>query len=301
MNYLVVELTARKANMLQSLGILSAAPVLPAVLLAHALDKELQGDSPHPALGVRGVGLVHRNAQPWIERMENDKGYLEASIVQRRAGCMFDKDDIVKNGGPQANSMQPMALVDLEWTLLLRCTENASDMADKAKSMLSRMRLAGGVIHGVRDEWDKALAHALRTGHWIEDVTPELHAMTQEGDPMLAVLKAVESEDAGWVVPANLGYALLEVPKEERRGSRDGKPHAFAEHMIGAIRYVPTSTIERRTAAMPHDAESGVTIKRTLRPDDLWRHGWSDDQFLVTNHKAVSLSSFRSVPVASSL
>lgn len=279
MSYLVIDLSARKTNMLQSLGILTPSPVMPAVMLAHALDRRLQGERAQPALGVKGVGLVHRHSEPWIELLDTTNGYLKHQIVQRRAGCMFDKDDLVLPKQPQQNSMQPMALADMEWTLLLDCGQHVSrDSARHVEDMLRRMRLAGGVIDQARvmvfDAWSDARQHALRTGYWIDDVTADIQGDSRETDPMLAILMAIADRENGWIVPVNLGYALLEVPKQDRRGARDGRPHAFAEHMIGVIRYVPV----------------GIARQRDLTQQNLWRHGWDGDQFLVTNRPSVALS-----------
>lgn len=275
MSYLVIDLASSGSNMLQSLGLLTAAPVLPAVLLAHALDKRLQGRRSEPALDVRGVGLIHRHAEPWIEYLD-DGGYAKPFAAQRRGGCLFDREDIVKNGGPQSNAAQPMALADLEWTLLLDCAKPVPDsMAGQAADLLRRMRLAGGDVRAatvaVHDEWEKALSHALRTGHWIDDVTQDIQSAS---DPMLSILQAVRDPQAGWVAPVNLGYALLETPHPARDGARDALPHAFVEPMIGAIRFVPAS----------------IARQRKLTPSHLWRHGWDGDQFLVTNRPPVESS-----------
>jgi CRISPR-associated protein Csy2 len=271
MNYLLIDLKATKTNMLQSLGLLAPAPVMPALLMAHALDHKL--DQP---LGIQGVGLVHQHAAPWIEYLDNQKGYLERALVQRRGACLFDKRDIASGSGagPQQNAMQPMALADIEWTLLLQCERSISSH-EQVRETLLRMRLAGGPIRSAHvsthSTWDDAMAHTLRNGFWIEDATDLL---TDAADPLSAALDAVHSRGNGWIVPANLGYALLEPPRE-RRGARDGREHTFAEPMIGLIRYVP-ATVAR-------------SPERALSPQDLWRYGWDADQFLITNRRSISL------------
>ena len=271
MNYLLIDLKATKTNMLQSLGLLAPAPVMPAVLMAHALDHKL----PQP-LGITGVGIVHQHATPWIEHLDKQNGYLERALVQRRGACLFDKHDIASGSGagPQQNAMQPMALADIELTVLLQCERSLSDH-EHVRETLLRMRLAGGPIHSAYvsgySTWDEAIAQTLRGGHWVEDATDLL---TDAPDPLSAALDAVRSRDNGWIVPANLGYALLEPPRE-RRGARDGRHHAFAEPMIGLIRYVPATT-----ARSP---------ERALSPQDLWRYGWDADQFLITNRRGISL------------
>lgn len=267
MSYLVIDLTARKTNMLQALGIMSPAPVLPTILAMHALDKKLKG-----CLDVRGVGLIHRHSAPWIEDLD-DKRYLKSVLVQRRGTYLFDSEKDLY-GIP----MQPMALADIEWTLLLDCRHDVSDV-DAVTDMLRTMRLAGGLIQGVHartfDEWDRAVS-ALRAGRWIDDVTP----MLQSGPNPIQTLLSATRNTEGWVVPANLGYALLEDPVT-RPGARDGRPHTFVEDMVGLVRY--TSLFQVRA--------------KGLKPTDLWRYGWDGDQFLVTNRSDVSLATSRTATV----
>lgn len=265
MSYLVIDLTVRKANMLQALGILSPVPVLPSVLAMHALDKKMDG-----GLGVRRVGIVHRHAEPWMESMD-DKGadgkktYMKRQLVQRRGAYLFDSEKNV-----QKTPLQPMALADLELTLLLDCDHDISEGAlERVRERLRTMRLAGGVIEkpGARPfpTWDQALRN-LR-GRWIDDATALLAEPESHPNPIHGLLEATRNGKAksAWLAPANLGYALLEDP-EERTGARDGRPHAFAEDMIGLVGYT----------SMFH-------VRKDLKPDRLWRYGWDGDQFLVTN------------------
>ncbi|WP_031407432.1 hypothetical protein [Thiomonas sp. FB-Cd] len=259
MNYATIALRASKASMLQNLSILSPAPVFAAIMAMHALDKRIPG-----GLDIQGVGLIHQNAQPWIEHLE-DKGYVENAIVQRRGAVLFDSAS-----DPSANPMQPMALADLEWTILLACDRAVEPAA--IETALLTMRFAGGVIDArytrVRCFDDmKAALRRVRSGFWIDDASDLL---VGPGDPMAALLQAQRS--APWMIPANLGYALLESPVD-RKGAREALPHAFAEHMIGLLRYTPMHQ-----------------VRDTISLDTLWRYGWDADQFLVTNRPGVSLS-----------
>ncbi|MDA8191988.1 hypothetical protein A9R16_013285 [Acidiferrobacter thiooxydans] len=271
MSYLVIDLTAHKTNMLHTLGIVSPAPVLPTILAMHALDKKLGG-----RLDVRGVGLIHRHSAPWIEHLD-DKGYLKPALVQRRGTYLFDSEENLY-GIP----MQPMALADIEWTLVLHCENDVSDVS-AVIGMLHTMRLAGGRIQGIKartfDQWDKAVS-ALRTGRWIDDVTPMLQSGPNPIQALLSATRPGARNTEGWVVPANLGYALLEDPIA-RQGARDGRPHAFVEDMVGLVRY--TSLFQART--------------KGLKPANLWRYGWDGDQFLVTNRQDVSLTPGRAATV----
>lgn len=272
MSTLVIDIAARKTNMLQALGILSPAPVLPAVLAMHALDKKMNN-----RLGVRGVGLIHRHATPWMEYLDkktkNGEIYLQPRLVQRRGAYLFDSEKNV-----QGISTQPMALADIELTLLLDCEHDISDgILGETKTTLHAMRLAGGIIQKadmrVFPDWDKAMS-VLRGGRWVDDATAML-ASGGEPNPVRALFSATRSKKGEWIVPANLGYALLEDPGE-RTGARDGYPHAFVEDMIGLVCYTPLSF-----------------LREEIRPSRLWRYGWDGDQFLVTNRPGVLLSGAR--------
>jgi len=275
MTFYVLDLTVRKANMLQSPSVLAPAPVFAAVMAMHALDRKL--DDP---LRVRGVGIIHRSCSPWLERMTNVHGFAQDILVQRRGACLFG-DDAGSGKGPQQNSAQPMALADIEWTLVLHCEGVGSDEMSKniVNKMLS-MRLAGGVIgscHARMHEGDlDDLLKTLRGGFWVDDVS---HEISNAANPVHALLEPYRTST--WTIPVNLGYALLEAPVPSaqaghpggRAGARDGFPHAFAQSMLGLIRYTPLS------AAKP-----------TLTLDRFWRYGWVQDQFIVTNHTGFALS-----------
>ncbi len=272
MTYLVIDLQVNKASMLQSIDFIAPAPVFAAVMAMHALDMELGKRG--QGLGVRGVGLVHRNCTPWIEHLEKEGGWLDPYLVQRRGAYQFDS---VK--APQGTPLQPDALADLEWTLLLDCKADLdAAYARDIESQLLRMRLAGGNILSaqvrVSEQWDDALRW-LGTGFWIDDASDLLR---DQPDPLQALLQATRS--GAWIVPANLGYALLEPPQDKRPGARDAKPHAFAEHMIGLLRYTSV-----RTARKQGDGEQGG-----LLPAHLWRFGWDGDQFLVSNRADLTLN-----------
>ncbi|MDO8274513.1 MAG: hypothetical protein Q7T22_03185 [Serpentinimonas sp.] len=278
MTYLVIDLKVSKASMLQSIDFIAPAPVFAAVMAMHALDMEL--GKRRQGLGVQGVGLVHRHCAPWIEYLEKKGGWLDPYLVQRRGAYQFDS---VKT--PQGTPLQPDALADLEWALLLDCQAHVSAAAaPDIETQLLRMRLAGGNILSAKvrahEQWDAALG-ALGSGFWIDDASDLLCA---QPDPMLALLQATRS--GAWIVPANLGYALLEVPQEQRRGARDAKPHAFAEHMIGLLRYTPV----RAARKQDENQEGG------LLPTHLWRHGWDGDQFLVSNRADLSLNTSPTTP-----
>lgn len=263
--YLTIDLKVHKASMLQSLSVISPAPVFAAVMTMHALDKKLGG-----ALSVQGVGIIHKDAKPWIEQMPTMKGYLLQEIVQKRGAYPFSS-----KANPAQNSMQPMALADLEWALLLECDHPPRDRA-QVENMLSSMRFAGGEITSahvhIHEKMDDAV-RSLRSGFWVDDVSDILMQDDSVQEPVNPVEKLLRAtRDAVWTIPVNLGYVLFAAP-EARRGARDGCDHAFAEHLMGLVRYTP------------------ISIQRAhITRGNLWRYGWDRDHFLVTNRSGVELS-----------
>ncbi len=271
MSYLVIDIDAVDANMMQSPSILAPMPVMPAILFAHALDLKLGGD-----LGVRGVGLVHKTCSPGIEFLQNENGSLDNYLRYKRGAYLFGED--VANGGtgPVQNSVQPEVRCNYSWTLLLRCTASAyEELKKRATREMMTMRFAGGPIvrayaHMTNDV-ETALT-LLRRGFWIDDASNLLAGAT---NPIEQLLRLAAGEgDHGWLIPANLGYALLDQPTK-RAGARDGFPHAFAEAMIGLVRLTPV--------------RAAISKEKNIS-NRLWRHGWVVDQFVVTNRQDFQLS-----------
>lgn len=270
MSYAILNIEVKNASMLQAHSILSPAPVMPAMMFAHALDFRLG-----KKLGVNGVGLIHKSCSPRIEYMQNESGFTEKLVAFRRGGCMFGKDVASGGSGPKENAMQPEALCDYSWAILLSCSAIASsEMSENIGKELESMRFAGGTISSFKvamtEDVEKA-KRLLSSGFWIDDATDLLSTSSSPLEDLLAIAK--KGDGSGWILPANLGYALLEPP-EARRGARNEKPHAFAEAMIGLVRLTPVRA-----------ALSDENIAQRL-----WRHGWSKDQFLVTNQHNQQLS-----------
>lgn len=272
MSYIILDLEVSKANAIQTAYLMTPLPVFAAIMAMHALDAEL-GKKRLP-LGVRGVGLVHRNASPWVEHLENKSTktgatYLDTKAVQQRAGCLFDG---VKE--PISTPMQPGLLADLSWTLLLDCEKDLNNSAlDLIRQQLLNMRLAGGVIKSVRaricDTWVQALG-ALGRGYWIDDAS---NLISQHPDPAYRLIAA--TQEYAWTLPVTLGYSLLENPALKRSGARDAFPHAYAQHLIGLVQL-------RSVRAM-------CTSEKPPTAADLWRYGWVQNEFIVSNRQELQL------------
>lgn len=104
-----------------------------------------------------------------------------------------------------------------------------------------------------------------------------LESSTAAGDSLDALIAAcarrtpAAGEEAapggGWVIPATLGYASL-TGFAARGGAREGKPHAYAEPLVGLVQY--------------------VTLRDWAeRPLPLWHGHWPrEDVFVVTQQGA---------------
>lgn len=258
MSTIVIKLEVSKASMLQSISFISPAPVFAAVMAMHALEMNLKQHRIH--LGVKGVGMVHHDYKPWAEFI-NGLDHLN----QRRSDCQFCGN----KKSPDKASIQPVALMDMDWSLVVDC-EHSVTQKDSITRAIEKMRLAGGQIKKTQvtifDELNEAM-NSVRSGFWIDDVTR--HSQN-ERDPAQSLIETSQSKP--WVIPANLGYALLTKP-QERSGSRDGKPHAFVENMIGMVQFTPIGKAK----------EQGIDASR------MWKYGWVENQFLVTNDQTNTL------------
>lgn len=262
MTYLIVDLHIKKASMLQCISVIAPTPVFAAIMMTHALDKKMNN-----RLGIQGVGLVHKNYRPWVESLDKSSGGLEHVIVQRRGAYLFDSV-----ATPQSNSLQPNALADYHWTLILDCSQQLpSEIKNEVTNLLETMRFAGGNIvrakASLTDDWNTALRMS-RPGFWIDDVSNLLESSDQSPAELLVSSCAEKS----WVMPSTLGYSLLAKPVS-RIGARDEHEHSFVEHMLGLVQFKAMNQ-----------------VFTTLTPANLWRFGWSGDEFLVTNRQ-ISLSS----------
>jgi CRISPR type I-F-associated protein Csy2 len=297
--FFYISLEISKANMLQNPSFITPAPVFATLMAMHALDMRLGGQ-----LGVNGVGIIHHDHRPWIDYPTTNEGYIAPALVQRRGAYLLD--GVPK---PQATPMQPMALTDLKWSLLLSC-DNDIETA-QIKHVLMNMRLAGGQINEERlrvrsfEKLDDAVGH-IRNGYWLEDVTSilaldsvscEMQQKKVEQDqtekqlsnvstikvdlsknPAERLLQLTSPQVYGFSGPVNLGYSLLSAPTK-RRGSRDIRgeacDHAYAEHLIGLVQFIPVRKAKER----------GI-----INASKFWRSGWVGDEFLVTNNADIALS-----------
>lgn len=293
LNYLLLHLKARGCNALQHAAIVTPLPVLPCVLFVHALESELKKGPYGIDLRAQGVGIVYRDSRLWTEhvRLKNGRRSDLMFVQQRGASCIGDTSKSPKN--PMANPMQPQALCSFEASLLIASPTDLTQDTNQREieSTARRLRLAGGVIDHARLEVFDSLEDArkrLQSRFWVRDCTREILGHLPPTQRTSALLKMAcgprksGTNDLSWVMPVNLGWALLETPGIKRGvrlhpSSHEPCAHAFAEHLLGLVQLVPAA-------------------KARISFDTLWRYGWQDDQFLVTSDSEIKLSSYGDAP-----
>lgn len=314
MHYLRLNLHVRGAGMQQSPSVITPAPVLACVLFAHALDKKLDD-----ALDVQGVGIVHHSAQPWLEHIDA-KGFVQSSVIDRRGATLFEPGKVKQ--GVMTHSAQTQPMTSLHYTLVLEVRYELP--LKQVRQRVQAMRLAGGTIEQAHARFFDDLPSALRSiskGFWVQDATREVWgALEPDADLLSSCLQQLARRDLGWLAPVNLGYSLL-GPAQPREGARDGAPHAFAEHLLGVVRFVPlrklaalrpptadaqdaedadndcadelAQVLDRLEAASaPNTAEmtelhESTVLEGAAQRLPLWTYGWVGDEFVTTNDPAL--------------
>lgn len=268
---LLPRLEVRTANAQSTWWLINAAPVVAANLFAHNLGR-VTGAFP------RRVGILHHDAQ-----FLGEVFYRQFRPQQRRGAVYINGDDY-SSKNKHALSLQPTATCHLTLSLVLAFDAlEGSPSISEAENFLAGARLAGGQVvgHGKPDAAGSLpeLRQVLPAGYWLVERPDLINAADSSADPLDALIAACsrprrrwkdrsgDPETApnpdSWVVPATLGYALLNEPAD-RPGAREGHPHAYAEPLVGLVQYL--SLRQLADQALP-----------------FWRTVWPrDDVFLVT-------------------
>ncbi|WP_196801799.1 type I-F CRISPR-associated protein Csy2 [Thioalkalivibrio sp. ALE23] len=259
------------ANALVTPSMISPCPIMAAVMFGHALGDTIGCET-------TGVAIIHHDAQLRGERMNPHKRKEFQPHQMRSATYINGKDYANKSNGPTL-SLQPVALADLEWSIILElsCDGEAGLNAGQIKKLRKRLRggrLAGGQIVGysAADEAfpallgkEGAIAKKIGGGHALIDRSDRLiHPERSRLEQLMKIGtgdRDVVAEESGFFVPAPMGYAMV-TEFEERKGSREGLPHAFGEIMVGLAEYAGIRTL----------GERGFEAQSLL-----WRHHWDVD------------------------
>jgi len=231
----------QSANIQSTGWLLGGAPVVAAVLFAHALGRKHN-------FTVDGVVLIHHGRQLLGE--EVNKVFHPQ---QRRAAAYTFTNDPKRDyssKNQQALSLQPTATGHLDITLVLSITGSCS--VEDVSETISTMKFAGGSITSVgkistEDPSEMSLTdicYEVRQKHGGGFVVTErkdllvVKAGASEGlvGQMRDAL-GTPKEGNTWIAPACLGYAFLSEATS-RPGAREGYAHAVAEPLVGMIQYV---------------------------------------------------------------
>ena len=268
-NLLVLpRMRAQHANAYQTSWLVGPPSPMTAWGMAHALSLHLsRGNAEHGLDPVRfdAMGIVHHSFE--IEAMQakapvfiaspgtnpndtdgdtNDLGVMPCLIPHLMRGAMgMDKDDYGKNG--RSVSIQPMVRAHAEMSLVLRIAADSGEVSlDDARDFVNSARLGGGQIiesfDPVRIDDVKAVTQAVGGGFWVVDRSDLVRQRMQaDPDPVKAIVTEClrvrgHQYEHNWLSPAAIGWAALETPRQ-RRGARNGLPHAYAEPMVGLVQY----------------------------------------------------------------
>lgn len=227
---LLPHLRVKDANIHHASFLLGGAPILPSFFLGHALGRAINCEC-------GGVVVVHHYMQG---KGEWFKGVF--SPQQRRAAAFTfgknrDRDYSSKN--KHALSLQPIAVADLEVSLLFECEGVRSFEA--VEDFLRVGRLAGGTFTSfgkpkLFDEITEA-QRSISSGFLVLDRRDLLEPSgdKHQGQLFVEALGTVK-ENREWLSASCVGYATIS-PIAPRAGVREGYQHAFVEPLVGLIEY----------------------------------------------------------------
>lgn len=242
---LLKDMRVQRMNIMQTPFIASACPVFACVMLGHMLAKRFDAND-------LGVGIVHHAAEPDIESMSNKNGWVSASTVLYRGAT--NESDAAPTGAP----VIPAVAANARLSLIIKLDEQPQEI--RAEEAVRSIRLAGGIVPMPPrvmffDDLKSAIA-ACGRGFWLEDAADIVRQRLSDGaPPEEAVLTPVEAP--GWYVPATIGYRRISA-FAHRNGVRDGLKHAFAEALLGLVKY--------------------QSIYRLGETPSLWQYQWIGDR-----------------------
>ncbi|TSE18255.1 CRISPR type I-F/YPEST-associated protein Csy2 [Tepidimonas alkaliphilus] len=251
MSYLILKhIRAHRANGLQTHYLAAPAPVFAACMLGHAIAARL---------GTRdlGVAIVHHRGHLQIDEWPSEAPARAAWQVRGASG---------PSSAPLENPIQPGVLAELDLSLIIKL-ERVVDLK-QVEGILKAMplRLAGSPIARLPMLMQTNDAHhALRScgrGFVTLDARQYVQAKLDSGVGILDAMFHRTPGEAGWFVPATVGYSMLSR-FEPRRNVRDQLPHAWAEALVGLVEYRSTFSFGENDSI------------------PLWRHGWVDDQAFI--------------------
>lgn len=259
MHYLVIKnIHAQRVNCWQTAYLVSPAPVFACSMLGHAIAARLQVKD-------LGVGIIHHSHEYEIE--------VFPDINKKPYPCYFQGASTEANSEkktPRENPIIPTVTGHITLSLIIQLDQAVDN--DRCKRLLRKMRfrLAGGIVPqdpfiSDTDDLTEAIRRCGR-GYWLSDAVTTVQERLERG---IGIIEAVmgKIELPGWHVPAVVGYRAL-TRFANRKGARDNLPHAFAEALVGLVRY-----------------DSIYQILRNKEQPKLWRHQWLDKTTFIVSQQ----------------
>jgi len=256
MSFLVLpRLWVAEANLINTSFLVGGVPVLPAMMLAHALGRALGNNA-------LGVVYIHHDLMPNAQ-LQFGKLYPHQ---RRSATYVFERgksSDYASGSRGPTLSLQPVATGTVRASLVIEFAEPVSSIND-VNEFIAKSRLAGGRIdrHGsvaIHTDLEEAMG-SLRNGYVVLD-RHDLMPNPSQGNPLHAMLdrlgRRAATPDQTWLSATHVGYAPI-TPIEQRSGAREGYSHAYAEPLVGLVQF-------RSLRALTASFDACI-----------WRPGWTE-------------------------
>ena len=246
-DFLVIpSMVVQGANLLTSPLLAGGPPVMAAAMLGHQLAR---------VAGTHDLGivLVHHHRQDL-----GQWAYGKFQAQQRRGAVFIDKTDYA--GSSTSLSLQTTMTAHMRVSLIVALDQSLQDYTAVKDFLQQQARFAGGTVHlAAREEPFSVHSNlldaikALPAGFVVRDMSHLLQKhMAQYGqgrlEAMVNLLAARPDPEAGipsWLAATTLGYAAL-TPFQVKAGTREGKPHAYAEPLTGLVCYQSLHEINQK-------------------------------------------------------
>lgn len=235
---LIPHMEVSQANATPAWWLVAAPGPMPAVGFAHNLGRKL-GVKEH------GTCLVHHTEQML---MEDTLGSVYAP--QQHRAAMYSMTSVMGAGdyssrNKYALASQPVIKCNVEISLIIAFSAEDPINPATIERFMESARYGGGLVrtHGkikLFRSLEECQAH-VKSGFVVKERSDLLFEKMQEGqtqlDALLELTRADNRAANPWLIPANLGYALV-TPPELKIGGRDDYAHAYGEPLIGLTQYV---------------------------------------------------------------
>lgn len=172
-------------------------------------------------------------------RLRSSKAYGEHVHWMQRSSDRDTKRSRAAKAETQLDLPRADATLSVVMDLATECD------GQRLHDAITRMRLAGGTIVDMRApethfEFERAIK-SVPPGFFMQEVQS-----ASDDSPFDAIVNACAYDAPHWITPTLVGYHLISSPTE-RVNARGGYPHAYADPLIGIVRW------QSKTRASPAD------------------------------------------------